>query len=267
MKLLALDLEIAKEIPTVHINRAGKMVEVPDDFNNHRPLGITCAAIRGDGDHFTTVFAAHEDYDFMWSGSQAWADIDSRLYQTQMTREAARKIVAHLMEQVKGNLKTILTWNGQFDLHTLAEESGMWKECADLALNHHVDMMFEVFCGKGWPVSLKAALAGMGLEGKLEGMDGAKAPTVWKSDPLRVLQYVERDVAATMELANVIQAKGELTWQSASSGRWQQLSFPHGKLRTVRECLELPVKDNSWMDTPMTREGFFEWMGDMSPLA
>ena len=63
----------------------------------------------------------------------------------------------------------IVTWNGLgFDFDVLAEESGEWEICRELALDH-IDMMFHFFCIQGYPLGLEKAAQGMGLSGKMEG--------------------------------------------------------------------------------------------------
>lgn len=257
--LIAFGLEIAKPIPTIAVERNGVMVGAPDDFDKHRPLGITCAALHDGGN--TRVFAANSDCYSL--PADRWMSTHAG-FMPRMTETQAKIVVGEMSEMARTQGTKFVTWNGQFDFHTLAEESGMWEECAKLAVDHHIDLMFDVFCNKGWRVSLASALSGMGLQGKAEGMDGAKAPEIWQTDPLRVIQYVERDAVAAMELARKYLSTGSMIWQSGS-GRWHEVSSPFGRLRTVRECIELPPVDNSWMDVPVYRPDFFEWMGKYSP--
>jgi hypothetical protein len=41
-------------------------------------------------------------------------------------------------------------------------------------------------------------------------------------------------------------------------GKWTP-TFKEGRMLTVRECLELPLPDVSWMDEPWPREKFYGW--------
>jgi len=111
---------------------------------------------------------------------------------------------------------TFLTWNGlKFDFQILAEESGRFEECRSLALDRHVDMMYQVLCLRGHRLSLQVAAIGMGLPGKLEGMDGEEAALLWalgKRD--KVLDYVAQDVKTTLELALRCEKEGFLEWTS-----------------------------------------------------
>jgi len=102
-KIVSFDIEIAKEIPPE--NRDWKLIA---------PLGISCAALWADGED-TARFA--------WSVPQ-------------LSQAAAQTLVSNL-QQLQSDGFTIVTWNGcGFDFAVLAQESGMLKECADLALNH-----------------------------------------------------------------------------------------------------------------------------------
>jgi hypothetical protein len=77
-----------------------------------------------------------------------------------MTKSHCQMLVRQLVELSNKENFTILTWNGlSFDFDILAEESGMFNECKDLALNH-VDMMFHFFASKGFPLGLDAASKG-----------------------------------------------------------------------------------------------------------
>jgi hypothetical protein len=156
---------------------------------------------------------------------------------------------------------SILTFNGLgFDFDVLAEELCDMPAafaCANLALSH-VDIMFDFFCRKGFPVGLNAASKGMGLAGKTEGMHGDLAPQMWRDGKFdEVLKYVGQDVKATLELAQTIDASSELTWLT-KLGQHKTCKMPGGLL-TVQEALALPMPDVSWMSDPWPREKFTGW--------
>ena len=89
-----------------------------------------------------------------------------------MTQAEARTVVAELLNFVDSGY-TLVTWNGlNFDFNVLAEESGLPRECAQLAL-HHVDMMFHAVCQLGHYVALGNAALGMELPPKTAGITGA----------------------------------------------------------------------------------------------
>ena len=169
-KYLSFDIEIAKPLP-----------EGIDDWKSERPLGISCAATHSD-DGTTTTFHGKNP-----SGNIA----------DQMNQGETALLVEHLAAAVDTG-HTILTWNGLgFDFDILAEESGSYDLCRELAWDH-MDMMFHIFCLKGYPLGLDTAAKGMGLPGKTPGMSGDKAPLYWAQGRRKeVLEYVAQDVRTT----------------------------------------------------------------------
>jgi hypothetical protein len=230
-KYLAFDIEIAKEIP-----------EGETDWKVHRPLGITCAAASSDV--------------ALWNW---YAQDKTGAYGECMPREQCCHLV-RMLQALIGEY-TILTWNGLgFDFDVLAEESGMHKECRELALNH-IDMMFHFFASKGFPLSLDAAAKGMGLAGKPEGMTGAVAPELWaKKEYHRVLDYVSWDAKNTLALAQVVANNGCLNW-TARSGNPNSWDCNHWL--TVKQAMALPEPDTSWMTIggKWPRSKFYGWTG------
>ena len=73
------------------------------------------------------------------------------------------------------------------------------------------------------------------------------------------LPYVAQDARTTLEVAQACEGCGELRW-IARSGKVRRMALGEGWL-TVREALELPLPDTSWMDEPWPREKFTGWMG------
>lgn len=232
-RFLAFDIETAKLTPD------------GENIQDHRPLGISCwaAAWIGTNGEPNSIVGHGGD-----KGEPA----------PRMIREECAELVDGLRAAVEDGF-TLLTWNGcGFDFDILAEESGMHEECAELAL-HHVDMMLHFHCQKGFPVGLNAVAKGLGLEGKTEGMDGSKAPQLWAEGRYdEVLRYVAQDVRATLEVALTVEQRKDLCW-IARSGKPNFVAIP--RWLTVFEALQLPEPDTSWMDSPIPREQFTEWMG------
>lgn len=234
MKQLSFDIEISKVIP-----------EFSGDLFAHAPLGISCAAV------------AHDEVKF-WQGVP------------QLSKEESQQMVCDLLSY-RAEGYTIVTWNGcGFDFRLLAEESGMVKECGELALNH-VDLMLLVTFNKGWYLGLDKALNGAGIGSKvhevklnsgemLRDMNGGMAPQLWADgEHEAVLTYLRGDVEQTLALAKNIQETHEIRWLSGR-GKPQSVAVP--RLLTVRECFSLPKPDVSWMDNPPTRESFVKWIPD-----
>ena len=231
IRWMAFDLEIAKTLPDEF-----------EDFKRYRPLGISCAAtLSSDGDLS------------MWVEKDAPGN-----YAQKLTSQTARQLVEHLSAQAEAGCR-IVTWNGLgFDFDILYEESAAHPDCKKLALQH-TDMMFHVFCEKGYGLSLDKAAKGMGLEGKTEGMDGALAPRLWQAgEHQQVLEYLEQDVRTTLDLAVVCDKQRVLRWVS-NTGRLQELKLTRGWLN-VDQARKIPLADTSWMRNPWPREKFTGWL-------
>ncbi len=231
MKYLAFDLEIAAIIP-----------EGETDWKAYRPLGVTCAA----------TFPSDEEQPYTWRSID---ENDNTL--PRMTNDDLISLVEYLQFMAARGY-TILTWNGlSFDFDVLAEESGLYAECADLAMRH-VDMMYHVFCIRGHYLGLDKVAKGLGLPGKTAGMDGAKAPQMWADGKFaEVLEYVAQDVRTTMAVALEAERIGGVQWVSAT-GRTNVIDLD--RWMPVNEAQRLPDPDTSWMKNPVSREKFTAWM-------
>lgn len=239
MSIISFDLEISNPIP-----------EGCKDWREHSPLGISCAMLYDGKD--TRTFWAHE----------------------KLTREYAGELVDALIDyQKRGD--TIVTVNGcSFDFNVLAEESGRFGDCAELAWNH-CDLMLLATFQKGWMVGLDSMLAGHRLQSKqhvvklsdgtvIENMNGAMAPELWaRGERDAVLEYLRGDVVRTYELAEQVSVCGMLKFVSRT-GKLHCVTA--AKLHAVREMMGFPEPDVSWMDSPPTRESFVAWMGDKNIL-
>jgi len=229
---LAFDLEIAKVIPE------------GANWSRYRPFGISVAATLTDDGDLRLWYGGPGGEEPPWD---------------QMSGLQVQSLIAYLEVMVEQGY-TIVTWNGTgFDFDVLAEESALHEECKALALGH-VDIMFHFFCENGFPLSLDRAAKGMGLPGKTEGMNGALAPVLWAEGRRQeVLDYVAQDVRVTLDVFRAIQERGYLSWISRSGNvcYWQPAA---GRLLTVREAMELPLPDTSWMSNPWPRSKFTSWM-------
>ena len=231
-KYAAFDLETSADIPK------------EEDWRDYRPLGITCAALCAEelGEPLT------------WFGTDSDRGIADL-----MTPQDLGLMVRQLQNLTAQQGFTLVTWNGLgFDFDVLGEESGMPLECAELALNH-IDMMFQIFCKKGYPIGLDTAAQGLGIGGKTEGMDGGAAVRMWQEgDRQAVIEYCAQDVRATLGVAQGAERAGSLSWNS-KSGRNQSLSLRAGWL-TVRQSMKLSRPNTTWMDDPIPREQFTQWL-------
>jgi len=175
-----------------------------------------------------------------------------------MSRDEARNLVDCLCEMVSKGY-TLLTWNGLgFDCDVLAEESDALDQCQDLALDH-VDMMFHVFCDRGFPVALEKAAEAMKIPGKLAGMSGVLAPQLWAQHRFQdVMDYVAQDVRTTLQVAERCDERRSFEWVTRR-GTTSFMPLKRGWL-TVRDAMSFPEPDTSWMSDPLSRGRFTAWL-------
>ena len=145
---------------------------------------------------------------------------------------------------------TIVSWNGLgFDFDILAEESGRHDLCRQLAVTH-VDLMFHLFCEKGFAVGLDAAGRAMCSRGKTTGMQAALAPKMWaEGKTQQVLQYVTDDCQLTLDVAKSADMDGRFAWITRR-GTVSNFDLTGGRWLTVHEAMQLPEPDTSWMTEP-----------------
>jgi hypothetical protein len=243
MSFVAFDMEIAKPVPD------------GADLLAHRP-GIACAALATEGETETVVMFDPVTMPDLF-------DTATKV----MTRAGATRVLLALDAAV-GRGHTIVTWNGAgFDFRLLADETGRHADCARLALKS-VDMMFQVLCERGHPLSLDSALKGAGLAAKVSQVtlgngdvaqiNGADAPRFWqKGEYAAVMRYCAVDAERTLALAAACQRSRRLAWTS-QKGRSNDMYLRSGWL-TVEQCLAIPLPDTSWMTRPMSRGDVLAW--------
>jgi hypothetical protein len=146
----------------------------------------------------------------------------------------------------------------------------MWKECADLALNSHCDLMLMSVCALGWRTGLDAFAKGAGVESKLKAvtlkdgstlhdMSGARAPELWQAGEYdAVLAYLRQDAIATLQVAETAITRRKLRWLSSKGKEWG-ISLLGGTLPTCAEMLTWPRRDTSWMKDPPNPFKIAEW--------
>ena len=243
MSFLAFDMEIAKPVPD------------GGDLLAHRP-GIACAALATEGETETVVM-----FD-----PAAMPDLFDAA--TKVMTQAGATRVLHALDAAVGRGHTLVTWNGAgFDFRLLADETGRHADCARLALES-VDMMFQVLCERGHPLSLDSALKGASLpakvgqvtlaNGQVVQINGADAPRYWQEgEYAAVMHYCAADAKRTLDLAVACQRSRRLAWIS-QKGRPNDMYLRTGWL-TVEQCLALPLPDTSWMTRPIAREDVLKW--------
>ena len=211
-----------------------------EDLDKYGPFDISCAAAADDHDqvrHWTSP------------GPEG-------LPAPHLDASTAKNMLNWLREkQVAG--ARLFAWNGlSFDLRWLGVVAGEIPLAAKIALESY-DPMFQFFVQRGFPVALGKVAEGFGIrEGKL--MDGADAPIEWaRGNHQLVLDYVAGDCVLTNKVVACIEKTGRVRWRTQ---RGSLSSEPMPKLQRVRELLNKPEPDTSWMDAPIPRTKFTGWL-------
>lgn len=267
-RLAAFDLEIAKPLP-----------EGFEDWRQHRPLGVSCAALH--------VLSGGKAVSVIWHGAEGRDGVLA----DRMSVEECRAL-ARALEDLLCKGYGIITWNGLgFDFDILQEECGAggWLNRLGWVAVGHLDPAFQMLCERGYMVSLDTAAKGMHIEGKMQGMGGDLAPILWTGhgDPSEdkrvaikalgvvagtraaqnlVLQYVIQDVKTTLAVYQAIAEKGCLDWVSRSerANTWvpkvRTAETGDRRLLTAREAMALPLPDVSWMKSARPRSQYYRWL-------
>jgi hypothetical protein len=250
MRYIAFDIEISKPLP-----------DKCEDWKQYRPLGISCAAtLRKDTEK------PEWNERLLWCGGNvAWSDAPDRC-DSQYGEDAVNWMLAaqmsqfecsQLLDYLRYGEFMVVTWNGlAFDFDILAEEAYAFdKPLAIKLAMSHTDMAFHMLCELGYMCSLQNASKGMKLEGKKEGISGAKAPDMWKESREQqnlVLEYVKQDVKATAELYEAVLHTGSLGYLTRKGAKRRML-VPHW--RTVEEAMRQPELPNPLRG----RKECYEW--------
>jgi hypothetical protein len=72
------------------------------------------------------------------------------------------------------------------------------------------------------------------------------------------MDYVAQDARITLQVAHACEKTRSFSWITRK-GSVGSMELRHGWL-PVKEALCLPEPDTSWMDDPMPRERFIEWI-------
>lgn len=210
------------------------------DLDSAGPLDISCAA------------AADEH-----GSVRHWymRDAEGRPHGT-LDAGTARDLLAWLREQQRAGVQ-VCAWNGlSFDLRWIAHTAKDAALAKEVALELY-DPMFQFHCQRGFPIGLASVGEAFGLaERKL--MHGSQAPQEWATgDRQLVLDYVAGDCRITNAVIGCIAEAREVRWKT-KAGKLSREPFP--RLLKVREAMELPLPDVSWMSEPLPRKKFLAWL-------
>jgi hypothetical protein len=91
-------------------------------------------------------------------------------------------------------------------------------------------------------------------------MHASEAPIMWQKGRYQeVMDYVLMDSKITNEIVLAIAKQGQVRWITQKNIARSEL-MP--ELKTVEAVLDEPVADQSWMDTPIPKTGFYSWFPD-----
>ena len=229
MKLLSFDIEISD------VFKLRKF----EDMDKYAPFHISVAAT-----------AIHNGEERIWYSEEEGRPA------LNMTQQRAHELLEYLDEMQQAGFM-VCAWNGlSFDLKWIGYQADDMSLAARIALKSY-DPMFQFFNQAGFPVSLAKVAQAMGItQEKL--MDGADAPKEWcAGNHQKVMDYCLGDCQMTNLIVLAIQRARETRWVT---GRGSISSKPMSRFKTVEEVILDPEPDQSWMDTPMPKLKFYEWV-------
>jgi hypothetical protein len=230
MKLLSFDIEISD------VFELGPY----EDMETYAPFHISVAAT-----------AIHGGEERVWYSE----DKDGRPA-LNLTPQRAHELLVYLDEMQQKEFM-VCAWNGlSFDLKWIGHQAGDMALAARIALKSY-DPMFQFFNQAGFPVGLAKVAQAMGIaQEKL--MDGADAPKEWRAGNCQqVMDYCLGDCQMTNLIVRAIIEARQVQWVTA---RGYVSSKPMARLKPVEEVIRDPEPDQSWMDTPIPKSRFYEWV-------
>lgn len=235
MQILSFDIEISD------VFELGKN----EDMEKYAPFHISVAAT-----------AIHNGELLLWYSK----DTDGTPA-LNLTQQRARELLEYLKQRQDQGFM-LCAWNGlSFDLKWIGHQANDMKLAAQIALKSY-DPMFQFFNQKGFPVGLANVAAGMGI-GQEKLMDGADAPKEWRAGNYdRVMKYVAGDCQMTNLIVSAIQDAKEVRWLTSKGSIKTE---PMERLKPVEEVIDDPAPDQSWMDTPLPKIKFYQWVKDVEP--
>ncbi len=95
-------------------------------------------------------------------------------------------------------------------------------------------------------------------------MDGADAPKEWRAGNFqKVMDYCLGDCQMTNLIVLAIHKARKISWVTS---RGKLSSKPMPRFKTVAEVIQDPEPDQSWMDTPLPKEGFYAWIQESTRM-
>jgi hypothetical protein len=230
MQLLSFDIEISDVFE----------LQEAEDLDKYAPFNISVAS---------TVIHGGEERLWYSTGKDGRPLVN-------MTQSKARELLRYLLKMQEDGYM-ICAWNGLgFDLRWLGHVAKDPKLAAKVAMSLY-DPMFQFFNQRGFPVGLAAVGKAMNIPQR-KSMSAADAPRHWQEgNHEAVMDYVLGDSRMTNQIvAAIIQCQGVL-WVTRNGAVSKE---PMAGLKTVRQVLQDPEPDQSWMSTPIPRAKFTPWI-------
>ncbi len=230
MELLSFDIEISDVFK----------LRKHEDMEKYAPFHISVAAT-----------AIHNGEERLW-----YSEDEQGTPALNLTKQRAHELLEYLDEMQQKDFM-VCAWNGlSFDLRWIGHQADDMALAARIALKSY-DPMFQFFNQAGFPVALSKVAEGMGIK-QQKLMDGADAPKKWRAgNHQEVMDYCLGDCQMTNLIACAIQKAQQVRWVTA---RGKISSKPMPRLKSVEEVIQDPEPDQSWMDTPMPKSKFYEWL-------
>ena len=230
MKLLSFDIEISDVFE----------LDKYEDMEKYAPFHISVAAT-----------AIHNGEERVW-----YSEDEEGRPALNLTQQQAHKLLEYLDEMQQIGFM-VCAWNGLgFDLKWIGYQADDMALAARIALKSY-DPMFQFFNQAGFPVGLANVAQAMGISQK-KLMHGADAPKEWRAGNCRkVMDYCLGDCQMTNLIVLAIQKIRQTRWVT---GRGRISSKPMPRFKPVEEVIQDPEPDQSWMDTPMPKVKFYEWV-------
>ena len=230
MKILSFDIEISD------LFELGK----DEDMEKYAPFHISVAAT-----------AVHKGEERVW-----YSEDEEGRTALNLTQKRAHELLEYL-DEMQNTETMVCAWNGlSFDLKWIGNQAEDMALAAKIALKSY-DPMFQFFNQAGFPVGLAKVAQAMGIPQK-KLMDSADAPKEWRAGNYqKVMDYCLGDCQMTNLVILAIQKARQTRWVTA---RGQINSKPTPRLKSVEEVIQDPEPDQSWMNTPIPKFKFYEWV-------
>ncbi len=236
MKLLSFDIEISD------VFELGKH----EDMEKYAPFHISVSAT-----------AIHDGEERVW-----YSEDEEGRPALNLTQQRAHELLEYLDEMQQKEFM-VCAWNGlSFDLKWIGHQANDMALAARVALKSY-DPMFQFFNQAGFPVGLAKVAQAMDIsQEKL--MDGADAPKEWcAGNCQKVIDYCLGDCQMTNLIVLAVQKVRQIRWVT---GGGYISSKPMPRFKPVEEVIQDPDPDQSWMDTPIPKVKFYEWVQEATRM-